>query len=77
MTPTQLVFFDKVQVKQVRGPPTTSWVNDYNVFLPRNEEGKVDVGIGVYETNNQPKKSTFKYEQEEKLFLGVAKVESK
>ena len=32
---------------------------------------------GVYETNNQPKKSTFKYEQGEKFYLGVAKVESK
>ena len=31
---------------------------------------------GVYNTNNQPKKSTFKYEQEGRLCLGVAKVES-
>ena len=30
---------------------------------------------GVYNTNNQPKKATFKYEQEGRLFLGVAKVE--
>ena len=35
------------------------------------------MGRGVYETNNQPKKATFKYEQEGQLFLGVAKVESK
>ena len=32
---------------------------------------------GVYEKNNQPKKSTFKYEQEGRFCLGVAKVESK
>ena len=32
---------------------------------------------GVYETNNQPKKESFKYEQEGRLYLGVAKVESK
>ena len=28
-----------------------------------NEEGKVDVKIGVYEMDNQPKKATFKYKQ--------------
>ena len=33
--------------------------------------------IGVYETNNQKKKATFKYEQEGLFCLGVAKVESK
>ena len=33
--------------------------------------------IGVYETNNQPKKATFKYEKEGRFYLGVAKVESK
>ena len=32
---------------------------------------------GFYETNNQPKKVTFKYEQEGPFCLGVAKVESK
>ena len=32
---------------------------------------------GVYETNNQPKKATFKYEQEGQFCLGVDKVESK
>ena len=77
LTSTQLVFFEEVQVKQVCGPPTTSRVNECYVFPPRNEEGKVDVKIGVYETNNQPKRETFKYEQEGKLCLGVAKVENK
>ena len=32
---------------------------------------------GVYETNNQPKRGTFKYKQEGRFCLGVAKVESK
>ena len=52
-------------------------MNDYNVLFPINEEGKVDVGIGIYETKNQPKKSTFKYEKEGQLCLRVAKVEGK
>ena len=52
-------------------------MNDYNVLFPRNEEGKVDVKIGVYETNNQPRKATFKYDQEGRFCIGVAKVESK
>ena len=37
----------------------------------------MDVKIGVYETNNQLKKSTFKYKQEGKFCLGVSKVQSK
>ena len=32
---------------------------------------------GVYDTNNQPKKASFKQEQEVRFCLGVAKVESK
>ena len=63
LTSTQLVFFDEVHIKKVSGLPTTSRVNDYNVLFPRNEEGKMDLGRGVYETNNQPKKATFKYDQ--------------
>ena len=31
---------------------------------------------GVYDTNNQPNRASFKYEQEGRFFLGVAKVES-
>ena len=30
---------------------------------------------GVYDTNNQPKRARFKYEQEGEFCLGVAKVE--
>ena len=77
LTSTQLVLFDEVRVKRVRGPPITSELNEYNVLFPRNEEEKVDVKRGVYETNNLPKKETFKYEQEGRFCLGVAKVESK
>ena len=32
---------------------------------------------GVYDMNNQPKKSRFKYEKEGQLCIRVAKVESK
>ena len=37
----------------------------------------MDVKRGVYEPNNQPKKATFKYEQEGRFCLIVAEVESK
>ena len=77
LTSTQIVLFDEAHVKQVCGTPTTSRVNDYNVLFPINEKGKVGVGRGVYETNNQPKKATFKYEQEGQFCLGVVKVEIK
>ena len=73
---SQLVFFDEVHVKQVSGPPSTSRSNECNIVFPINEEGEVDVGRGVYNTNNQPKRATFKYEQEGRFCLGVAKVES-
>ena len=45
-------------------------------MFPINEERGVDVERGVYNTNNQPKRATFKYEQEGRFCLGVAKVES-
>ena len=61
LTSTQLLFFDKVHVKQVSGPPTKSQVNDYKVLFPRDEEGKVDVERGVYGMKNQPKRENFKY----------------
>ena len=37
----------------------------------------MDAKTGVYETKNQTKKTTFKYEQEQIFCLGLAKVESK
>ena len=52
-------------------------MNGCHFLFPINEEGKVDVKIGVYETDNQPQKSTFKYDQEGRFCLGVNKVESK
>ena len=74
LTSTQLVFFGKFNVKQVCGPSTTIWVNDCNVLFPRNEEGEMDVERVVYNKNNQPKKATFKYEQERRFCLRVAEV---
>ena len=50
LTPTQLVFFDEVHVKQVCGPPATSHSNECNIVFPRNEEGEVDVERGFYNT---------------------------
>ena len=47
------------------------------MFFSRYEEGKLVVEGGVYDTNNEPKRATLKYEQEGLFFLGVAKVESK
>ena len=44
-------------------------------MFPRNEDGEVDVERGVYNINNQPKRATFKYEQEGQFCLCVAKVE--
>ena len=52
LTSTQLVFFVEVHVKQVCRPHSTSRVNGYNFLFPINEEGKVDVKRGVYETKN-------------------------
>ena len=76
LTSTQLAFFDEVHVKQVCGPPSKIHSNECNIVFPRNEEGEVDVKRGVYNTNNQPRRKTFKYEQEGRFCLGVAKVES-
>ena len=75
LTSTQLVFFDEVHVKQVCGPPAKIHSNECNIVFPRNKEWEVDVERGVYNTNNQPKRASFKYEQEGRLCLGVAKVE--
>ena len=77
LTSTQIVFFDEVHVKQVCGPPSTSRSNECNILFPRNEEEEVDLKRGVYDTNNQPKRAIFKYEQEGRFCLGVAKVEGK
>ena len=51
--------------------------NGHNIRYPRDEEGDINVKSRKYGMNNQPKKATFKYEQEGRLFLGVAKIEGK
>ena len=76
LTSTQLVLFDEVHVKQVCGSPSTSLPNQCNIVFPRNKEGEVDMERVVYNTKNQHKKANFKYDQEGRFFLGVAKVES-
>ena len=55
----------------------TSKVNKHNIQFPKDEEGKIDVKTGKYDTKNEPKKATFKYEQEGRFCLGVSKIESK
>ena len=74
MTSTQLVLFDEVHIQQVSGPTVTSKANEQNIRFPRYEEGKIDVKTGKYDTNNQPKKAAFKYEQEGRFCLGIAKI---
>ena len=55
----------------------TSKVNEHSIRFPRDEEGEIDVKTGKYETDNQQKKATFKYEQEGRFCLGVANIKSK
>ena len=62
LTSTQLIFFDEFYIKQVRGLLTTIPLNDYNVLLPREWQGKVDVERGFYDTKYQSKSTTFTYE---------------
>ena len=77
LTSTQLVLFGGVHIQQVSGPRTTIKLNEHTIRFPRDEEGKIGVKRGKYETDNQPKKVTFKYEQEGRFCLGVANIESK
>ena len=77
MTSTQIVLFNDVHVQQVRGTPVTRKVKEHKIRFPRDEEGNIDVKNGEYETNNQPKKATFKCEQEGRFCLGADKIESK
>ena len=55
----------------------TSKLNDDNICFPIYEEGNIDVKNGKYDTENQPKNSNFKYEQEGRFRLGASKIESK
>ena len=52
----------------------TSKVNEHNIRFPRDEEGNIDVKTSKYDTKNQLKKATFKYEQEGRFYLYVAKI---
>ena len=74
MTSTQLVFLDEVHIQQVSGPPVTSKVKEHNIWFTRYEDGHIYVKNGKYDTNNQPKKATFKYEQEVRFCLSVAMI---
>ena len=77
LTSTQIIFFNEVHIQQVSVTPVTSKVNEHKIRFPRYEEVNIYVKNGKYDTDNQPKKDTFKYEQEGSLFFGVAKIESK
>ena len=55
----------------------TSKFNKNNIRFPRYEEGNIDVETGKYDTDSQPKKANFKYEQEGIFYLCVVKIESK
>ena len=77
LTSIQLVLFDYIHVQQVCGLPVTILVNEHNIRFPRDEEENVDVKNGQYGTKNQPKNASFKYEQEGRFCLGVAKIKSK
>ena len=47
------------------------------MFFPRDEEGKVNMERGVYDTNNKPKRANFQCGKEGPFCLGVAKLKSK
>ena len=55
----------------------TSKFNEHNIRFQRDEEVYIDVKTGKYNTNNQPKKATFKYEKDGRLYLGVANIKGK
>ena len=61
LTSTHIILFDEVHIQQVSGPPVTSNVNEHNIRFPRSEEGNIDVKNSKCDTNDQPKKATFKY----------------
>ena len=77
LTSTQIFFFGEFHIQQVSGPPVTIKLNKHNIRFPRDEEGKIDVKTSKYDTNTQPKKTTFEYEQEGRFCLGVANIKSK
>ena len=68
---------DEVHIQTVSGPSVTSKLNKHNIQFTRDEEGNIYVKTSKYDTDNQPKKATFKYEQEGRFCLGVANIEIK
>ena len=60
LTSTQLLFLDEVHVKKVCGPPSTSRVNECKCFVSKKCRRESGCKNRFYETNNQPKKATFK-----------------
>ena len=40
---------------KISAPPTTSWLNNYNILFPRDKDGKVGVKDGIHQVNNQQK----------------------
>ena len=68
----QIIFFDEVHIQQVSGPTMT------NKYISQ-EMKKLTLMLKTdkYDTNNQQKKATFKYELEGRFGLGVAKIEIK
>ena len=75
LTSTQIVLFDEVHIKQVSGPPVTINLNKHTIRFSRDEEGTIDVKNGKYDTKKQPKKTSFKYEQEGRFCLDISKIE--
>ena len=76
LTSTQIVFSDEVHIQQVSGPTVTSKVNKHNIWFPRDEERNFDIKNGKYETNDQPKKATFEYEQEGSFCIDVSNIQA-
>jgi outer membrane receptor for Fe3+-dicitrate len=72
---TQIVWFDKMHHKQQVGPTTINSKHENHIVLPTLENGTIDNKKGTYQRNNLPVRSTFKFPQEARFCLGVAKVE--
>ena len=67
--------FDETRVHKISCPLETSHINEYNDSFPRDKDSKLYVENSIYDMNNQPKQSMFKYDKEGIFCLGIAKVE--
>jgi hypothetical protein len=63
--------------KQQVGPATMNSKQDHHIVLPTTADGIIDTKKGTYRYNNLPVRPTFKFPQEARFCLGVAKVELK